>query len=375
MAPAGKPVTDRRFTFLEFFAGGGMARLGLGPAWRCQFANDVDARKCNAYRLNFGAGDLVEAPIETLKIGDLPDQRADLAWASFPCQDLSLAGARSGMGARRSGLFFDFWRLIEALTTQARAPRLIAIENVAGLLTSNGGADFETILKLMIDAGYRVGARVIDAAAFTPQSRPRLFIVGVSADTDERALNGVRDRRLARFADAAGASWIDLPAPAARRNIDLAQIVDWDKADWDGAAQTKRLVAMMSSVQRNRLDDLLAAGGRRAGAGFRRTRYQDGRSVQRFEARFDGVAGCLRTPAGGSSRQILIACENGKIRTRLFTPREAARLMGLPDDYLLPANETAALKLCGDGVCVPVVSWLAEAVFAPVLAGAKKAAA
>ena len=92
--------------------------------------------------------------------------------------------------------------------------------------------------------------------------------------------------------------------------------------------------------------------------------------MQRFEARFDGVAGCLRTPAGGSSRQIIVAVDKGAVRTRLMSPREAARLMGLPEDYMLPASTTAALKLCGDGVCVPVVSWLAGAVFEPALAPA-----
>ncbi len=81
-------------TFLEFFAGGGMARLGLGRGWRCLFANDLDPAKCAAYRANFGGEELVEADIAGLSARDLPAARADLAWASFPCQDLSLAGAR-----------------------------------------------------------------------------------------------------------------------------------------------------------------------------------------------------------------------------------------------------------------------------------------
>jgi DNA (cytosine-5)-methyltransferase 1 len=108
-------------------------------------------------------------------------------------------------------------------------------------------------------------------------------------------------------------------------------------------------------------------GARRAGAGFRRTRVENGNSVQRFEARFDGLAGCLRTPAGGSSRQIVIAIEGGKVRTRLMSPREAARLMGLGEDYILPESTTAALKLCGDGVCAPLVQWLGENIFEPAL--------
>jgi DNA (cytosine-5)-methyltransferase 1 len=86
-------------TFLEFFAGGGMARLGLGDSWRCLLANDRDAMKCADYRANFGGDDLIEGDIAALSAADLPPHSVDLVWGSFPCQDLSLAGARGGMGA------------------------------------------------------------------------------------------------------------------------------------------------------------------------------------------------------------------------------------------------------------------------------------
>ena len=105
-------MNARQFSFLEFFAGGGMARLGLGENWRCAFANDIDPAKCAAYRENFGGDHLHERSIAEFAVEDLPRKRADLAWASFPCQDLSLAGGRGGMGAARSGLFFEFWRLV-----------------------------------------------------------------------------------------------------------------------------------------------------------------------------------------------------------------------------------------------------------------------
>ena len=78
-------------TFYEFFAGGGMARSGLGPRWRCLFANDVDDKKASCYRANFPGNELIVADVASLKLSDIPDV-ADLAWASFPCQDLSLAG-------------------------------------------------------------------------------------------------------------------------------------------------------------------------------------------------------------------------------------------------------------------------------------------
>jgi len=100
---------------------------------------------------------------------------------------------------------------------------------------------------------------------------------------------------------------------------------------------------------------------------FRRTRKEEGRSVQRAEVRFDGVAGCLRTPRGGSSRQAIVVVEAGAVRSRLVTPREAARLMGLPDSYRLPATATGALHVAGDGVAVPVVRWLARELLEPLL--------
>ena len=120
-------------SFLEFFAGGGMARLGLGARWDCAFANDFDPVKAATYRANFAdAGDhFHEGDVWKLGAGDLPG-RADLAWASSPCQDFSLAGARAGLAGGRSGAFFGFWRLIEGLAAEGRAPRAIVIENVEG---------------------------------------------------------------------------------------------------------------------------------------------------------------------------------------------------------------------------------------------------
>ena len=133
--------------------------------------------------------------------------------------------------------------------------------------------------------------------------------------------------------------------------------------------QTARLISLMDARNREKVEAARAAGGRRVGAVFRRVRLGE----QRAEARFDGLAGCLRTPRGGSSRQLLIVVEAGVVRSRLITPREAARLMGLPDTYRLPARGTAALHVAGDGVAVPVVRWLAASVLEPRLAGGDKA--
>ena len=131
----------------------------------------------------------------------------------------------------------------------------------------------------------------------------------------------------------------------------------------------------MAPTHREKIRDIEASGQMRIGAVFRRTRIEDGVKRQRAEARFDGMAGCLRTPGGGSSRQTLLEVRGGSIRSRLLSAREAARLMGLPESYLLPANATKAYKLCGDGLCVPVIRHLAEHLLQPLLRAAPAALA
>ena len=168
--------------FYEFFAGGGMARAGLGERWRCLFANDFSHKKATAYRRNWGGGELLCADIGEVVTADLPG-RADLVWASFPCQDLSLAGGGAGLKGSRSGTFWPFWRLMKGLAAEDRAPEIIVLENVCGTLTSHEGKDFAAICNAMKDGGYRFGALIVDAAHFVPQSRPRLFVVAVREDT------------------------------------------------------------------------------------------------------------------------------------------------------------------------------------------------
>lgn len=382
-------MSGRAFTFYEFFAGGGMARLGLGEAWACAFANDFDPVKAATYRANFAdaAEHFREGDVWKLEPSDLLGPSgggADLAWASSPCQDFSLAGARAGLEGGRSSAFFGFWRLMEALGAEGRAPRLAVIENVVGLLTSRGGADFAALARALAAQGYVFGALEIDAGRFLPQSRPRVFVVA-SREPPPPGLTGdspfhTRAVRVAAQALppelAARWVWWGLPGPPAR-NTDLAALLEPDHAaHWHTPAQTERLLALMAPAHRTKLGAKLAAQrGRAVGAVFRRTRMEDGRRVQRAEVRFDGLAGCLRTPRGGSSRQAIVVVEDGRVRSRLIGAREAARLMGLPEGYRLPGPATAALHVAGDGVAVPVVRWLARELLEPLLAPPKALAA
>ena len=260
---------NARLTFLEFFAGGGMARLGLGGGWACGFANDFDPLKAGAYRDNFvdARQHFHEGDVWAIEPAALPG-RADLAWASSPCQDFSLAGGRAGLKGGRSGAFFGFWRLVQALGAEGRAPRTVVIENVVGLLTSHGGADFTALCAALAGEGYRFGALEIDAAAFLPQSRPRVFVVATREPVPAELIGGDAFRGPAviaareRLPADLRASWVDwrLPMPPAR-NTRLADLLEADEAvAWRSEAQTTALLAQMSPLHRRRLD--AAATGR-----------------------------------------------------------------------------------------------------------------
>ena len=132
-------------TFYEFFAGSGMVRAGLGDGWNCLFANDLDEKKAAAYEENWGAEELLVRDVGEVLPSQLPS-KANLAWASFPCQDLSLAGMGAGLKGDRSGTFWPFWNLVKNLNREGRRPDTVVLENVCGALTSHGGADFTSLI-------------------------------------------------------------------------------------------------------------------------------------------------------------------------------------------------------------------------------------
>ncbi len=356
-----------------------MAREGLGQGWTCTFANDFSVMKAAVYRENHGSDHFVLGDVGALKVDDIP--AADLAWGSTPCQDVSLAGNQVGFGSEdgeqtRSGAFWKWWGLIRALKAAGKAPRVIAFENVVGALTSNGGKDFSIVAAAFASCGYTFGAVVVDARLFLPQSRPRLFVIGVAEGVEvprELLALGPQDhwhptavqRAFDRLPETLRASWRwwAMPLPMGRRPT-LASIVEEEPrgVEWHTAAHTKKLVSQMSPANRAKLKAAQATGKRQVGCIYRRTR--DG--AVKSEVRFDGVAGCLRTPSGGSSRQTIVIVEGPVVRTRLLSPRELARLMGLREAYKLPARYNDAYHVAGDGVAVPVVRHLAKFLLEPL---------
>lgn len=372
----------RPFGFYEFFSGGGMARLGLGDAWKCLFANDFDAKKAEAYRANFnGADELFHGDVCKVTTEQLPGA-ATLAWASFPCQDLSLAGAGAGLAGDRSGVFFPFWNLMLQLKREGRNPPIIALENVAGLITSHGGQDLSNLLIALTDAGYRVGALQVDGAYFVPQSRPRLFIVAVArgvaiprgltakvpnpswhSDSLQTVVQALPEK--ARK----GWLWWKLPMPT-QEAPHLSTIIEHDPKGvlWHSDAETARILGMMTPGNLDKVKAAKEAGTFQVGTIYKRTRL----NIQRAEVRFDGVSGCLRTPSGGSSRQTIMVVEGDTVRTRLISPRETARLMGLPETYVLPEKYNDTYHLTGDGLVVPVVSWIEQHIIRPLAVSAQR---
>jgi DNA (cytosine-5)-methyltransferase 1 len=255
------------------------------------------------------------------------------------------------------------------------------MENVTGLASSRGGSDLAAVVRVLSAAKYRVGALVVDAALVVPQSRRRLFVIaaaedvaipaGLMSDQPSRAWHPALLVSVASKCDRW--VWLVPPAPPPRRQ-DLADVLeDASNARWHMTPETKALLALMGERNIDRLGAARQAGTV-TGTVTRRMRPAATGSQQRAELRIDGVAGCLRTPGGGSSQQSLLVADRSGIRTRALTPREAARLMGLPDGYKLPRRREDALRLLGDGVAVPVVRHLAATLLEPMLTAVPEAA-
>jgi DNA (cytosine-5)-methyltransferase 1 len=171
--------------------------------------------------------------------------------------------------------------------------------------------------------------------------------------------------------------WWKLPIPPKRKKS-FSDLIETSPqgVKWHTTEETQRLLGMMSAINLKKVEEAKKSGRRMVGGIYKRTRLdENGFKAQRAEVRFDDLAGCLRTPLGGSSRQTIILIEGDDLRSRLLSPREAARLMGLPEKYKLPENYNEAYHLAGDGVAVPVVRYLAANILEQILAQEEELAA
>jgi len=364
-------------TCAEFFAGIGLMRLGLERlGWQIRFANDIDERKRAMYLRHFGEEDAVErrfalGDVHALPVEGVPSMT--LATASFPCNDLSLAGARQGLAGKQSSAFWGFIRVLDELG--ARRPPLVLLENVPGFLTSHGGADFAQALAALDGLGYAVDAFQLDAARFTPQSRRRLFVIGTqttlfgaeAVEAEPVTTSELRPPALiAAIAANPALRWRvrRLPAPPQHdgRLADILDDLPDDAPEWWSEQRASYLLSQMSPRHRAQADAMIAGDEWRYGAVFRRMRR--GRSMA--ELRVDGLAGCLRTPRGGSGRQIILKAGFGRYQARLLTPREAARLMGA-GEFRISGSLNDALFGFGDAVCADAIAWIATYYLDPLV--------
>lgn len=359
---------------IEFFAGIGLARIGLEAAgFKVTWSNDYEPDKKSMYDGHFGKDD----PGHTFHLGDIGEVKgedlpldASLAWASSPCTDLSLAGARAGLAGKESGTFWEFIRLLDDLKSRDALPPTAVLENVTGLATSHGGDDLIAAIRSFNQLGYSVDVLAIDARRFLPQSRPRLFLVGaVDPPTDAVESNselrpdwlqwvfGVPGLRTHRA---------ELPAPPLPMLEGFGQLVETmpmnDERWWDDE-RVENFSRSLSPMQRDRVAELRRMPGVRYRTAYRRTRN----GVAVWEVRPDDVSGCLRTARGGSSKQAVVRLGGNRLKVRWMTPVEYARLMGAGQYDLSGARTNQALFGFGDAVAVPAVSWLAESYLMRIL--------
>lgn len=362
-------------TVAEYFAGIGLVRMGLEPlGWKVIFANDINRRKYEMYSAFFGsAGDhYIVDDIFNIDAKDVPF--ALLATCSFPCIDLSLAGNMNGMAGEHSSAF---WGFIRTLRDQGDdGPALVLVENVPGWLSSNNGEDFRITVEAINKLGYACDVFILDARGFTPQSRKRVFLVGSKIRQPLRELEPLFERprsllsnRLKKaLADNADLAWtyIDIPDPPHLLEDGLSEIVEKLQEDdmrWWPESDVRRHLAMMSELHRERVEKLKANGNTSYRTFYRRRR----KGEQRAEVRKDDIAGCLRTAVGGSSKQFILRAGGGLIRMRTMTPREYARLQGVPDIFPITVDTNQALTGFGDAVCVPTISWISHHALDPLV--------
>jgi DNA (cytosine-5)-methyltransferase 1 len=353
----------------EFFAGIGLVRLALERHdWRVVFANDIDRDKKRMYEHNFKDGHFRLGDIHKLDPAEIPD--CELFTASFPCNDLSIAGAWKGLNGKESGAFWGLIRILNDLG--ARRPPLVLLENVVGFLQSRSGKDFEAALLALNQVGYTVDAFILNAIHWVPQSRARLFVVAkadslcakrtpFAMETDARP-----DALITFINTQQNIRWDirelpRLPKPRSTLKEIVEDLPDDDPHWWD-RGRSEYFFSQLS--ERHLLAARLMIGQEtyQYATAFRRVRHEKSMA----ELRTDGIAGCLRTPRGGSGRQILFKAGKGRYQVRLLTARECARLQGVPDNYIINVPLNKALFGFGDAVCVPAVRWIAKNYLTPV---------
>jgi DNA (cytosine-5)-methyltransferase 1 len=366
-------------TASEYFAGIGLVRLGLEQAgWKVVFANDISPLKYEMYQPYFKDAEQHYLVKDIFEVDPQIIPPTTLATSSFPCIDLSLAGNMNGiMNGRHSSAFWGFIKALKNQNIRNIAPPLVLVENVPGWLYSNKGQDFRVTVQALNALGYACDVFVLDARRFTPQSRLRVFLVGTQYPNSDSNPAKILSRSKANLTEGLkkaisanpDLSWnyIDMPEPPPLKTSGLANevIESLEETDprWWTHEKTNHHLAMMEKSHRYRVEELKNSEVISYRTFYRRIRNGE----QRAEVRHDDIAGCLRTAVGGSSRQFILVAGRGRVRMRSMTPREYARLQGVPENYPINVDENQALTGFGDAVCVPAIAWIAQHALKPLV--------
>jgi len=336
--------TPPDFTFIDLFAGIGGTRIGFERAGgECIFTSEYDRHCVQTYRANFHPDHDIVGDIRSLAPHSIPDH--DLLVAGFPCQPFSIAGVSKknalgrahGFACETQGtLFFDICRILEA-----KKPLAFMLENVRNLRSHDQGRTFKVIIRSLMDLGYSIDCRIIDAKAFVPQHRERVFIVGFRQPT-------AFTMDMVRIPDGAGARLKQILHPE-----DGSESPEGDYTLGDLATVNPKytLTAHLWKYLRDYAAKHKAQGN---GFGFGLVGPED-------------IARTLSARYYKDGSEILVS-RGSRRNPRRLTPRECARLMGFPDDFRIPVSDTQAYKQFGNSVVVPVIETIAKAMHPYILA-------
>lgn len=327
------------FTFIDLFAGIGGLRRGFERRnGRCVFTSEWDAHAARTYKANFPDDDELWGDITLKNPADIPDH--DLLLAGFPCQPFSLAGVSKKNSLGRAHGFLDethgtlFFNIVSIL--KEKQPKAFLLENVKNLQSHDRGRTYRVIMGALRELGYHVSDRVINAQAWVPQRRERVFLVGFRERVDFDFDKLERPARAPRLSDILHAPDETPESPFTERGRNGRTVV---------SARYTLSDHLWSYLQ------AYAAKHREKGNGF-------GCSV--FGP--DDIARTLSARYHKDGSEILIA-QRGKNPRRL-TPRECARLMGFDPSresrVAIPVSDTQAYRQFGNSVVVPVVDAIAE---------------
>ncbi|KAJ3191598.1 hypothetical protein HK101_007578 [Irineochytrium annulatum] len=358
-----KEYSGARFTFIELFSGIGGFALGLkAVGGEPVFASELSRITRDTYEANFpghfGAGDITE-----IDACDIPDH--DILTGGFPCQSFCKAGDRTGLNDSRGELFFEVVRVLKEKT-----PKAFLLENVANLVTLDNGRVFEEILSLLRNLGYRVHHKIINSAAYTPQTRLRVYLVGFLSPEVHDRYRWPPDH----FCAATVRSILepDPPPPhllltphqfkTVQETYSYRRDRRWRIANVDGKARTLmssyrgayRLYSEFVPVPLPDVSSTAQAGD---------TPPPDDIPMDPANEHASNDDENLQPGQWNEGENT----DDGEthLQLRFYSPRECARLMGFPESYIIDSGHSKKhagtfYHQIGNAVCPPVIEAIAE---------------